>query len=122
MLTLQPFPDEKLKIDSSASEAENEFSVQAELYAMLRASGFRVRGEVRWFDPRTREHCRFDLVLFDAFGEPMEIVEVKARSVVHKDGAENTRQGRRYRRFGVPVTFVYGLDDAKRFISERMGG
>jgi hypothetical protein len=29
----------------------------------------------------------------------------------HKNGVEATRQGQRYRHFGVPVTFVYGYED-----------
>lgn len=61
-----------------------------------------------------RARCRFDLLIFNR-GELNHIVEVKAKPITHRRGVEATRQGTRYREFGVPVTFVYGLDDADEF-------
>lgn len=94
---------------------QSEFEVQAALFHELRNAGFVVRGEVLWRNPATRRCCRFDLVLYrDGF--PFHAIEVKSRPVKHKDGAQNTRQGKRYREFGVPVTFVYGFQDVAAFM------
>ena len=114
--TLEPISD-KYTIplrDSSPSE----FEVQAYLYGKLLALGFEVRGEVKWFDPDLRVQCRFDLVMYDD-GRATQIIEVKpAQRKWTKTPLEDTRQGRRYRLFGVPVTFVYGMEGAQRFLEE----
>lgn len=97
-------------------ESPSEFEVQAFLYGELKKMGRNVRGEVKWFDPDLRVQCRFDLVIYGERGAE-QIVEVKptARKWV-KTPLEDTRQGRRYRLFGVPVTFVYGMEDARKFL------
>jgi type I site-specific restriction-modification system R (restriction) subunit len=94
---------------------ETEFEVQASLYAALKTHGFKVRGEVKWVNKKTRETCRFDLVIYEN-ARPTRIVEVKAAHIKHRNGLEVTRQARRYRNFGVPVTFVYGAGDAATFL------
>lgn len=105
-------------------EGTSEFDVQATIYAALKAEGIDIRGEVPWRNGNTKakrgEVCRFDLVIYRN-GAAAEIVEVKGAPVRHKHGLENTRQGRRYVRFGVPVTFVYGMADAAMFINARRG-
>lgn len=101
-------------------ERPSEFEVQAWLYNRLLAAGLDVRGEVRWLDKKTRTSCRFDLVIYKN-GEAAEIIEMKWGEVKHKRGVENTRQGIRYRKFGVPVTFIYGQKDATDFYEKRAG-
>lgn len=118
METLEPL-DSKYVVPLGPDSRETEFEVQAALFSSLRNNGFDVRGEVKWCGPAQknarRETCRFDLVIYkDA--KPVHIVEVKAAPMTHKVGVEATRQGNRYRHFGVPVTFVYGGVDALAFL------
>lgn len=97
----------------------SEFEVQAFLWSGLKSLGIDVRGEVRWQQKKPRIHCRFDLVIYEE-AKAVRIIEVKAAPVKHKHGLHNTRQGTRYCKFGVPVTFVYGMSDAQEFLgSER---
>lgn len=118
METLSPV-DNRFKVPQLRKGYVTEFEVHASLYSALRANGFDVRGEVKWRDKLTRCSCRFDLVLYRN-DLPVEIVEVKAGRVTHRSGLENTRQGRRYRLFGVPVTFVYGAEDAQAFLEAKL--
>lgn len=123
MKTLEPVSSE-YQIPEVIDGHECEFSVQAFLYTDLLEAGFDVRGEVPWRNKKARMSCRFDVVIYE-FGRPVWIVEVKARPVSHRTVVEDTRQGRRYRMFGVPVTFVYGPEDAQRFVQfqiERRNG
>lgn len=100
---------------------ESEFEVQAYLYMTLRARGYDVRGEVQVFGEfglrKTKAACRFDLVLFSDEKESLCVFEVKARKVKHKTTVEETRQGKRYPLFGVPVHFVYGMEGANEILS-----
>jgi hypothetical protein len=99
---------------------DSEFEVQAWLYMALREAGFDVRGEVKTLYAakcrKTRakaQFCRFDLVIYEA-EVAARVLEVKAAKVGHKGGTpETTRQGTRYPTFGVPVSFVYGMDGAR---------
>ena len=107
---------------------ESEFEVQAFLFSELRRAGFDARGEVQvhgLFGQRAaKASCRFDIVIFEDKRAVM-VLEVKARPVIHKSGVENTRQGKRYPRFGVPVQFIYGMNDARKFLrthSAEVGG
>lgn len=93
-----------------------EFEVHAYLYSALRAKGVKVRGEVPWIDTKTREYCRFDLVIYDDELKPAQILEIKARPVRHQTAVEDTRQCKRYRCFGIPTTFVYGMEGADTFL------
>lgn len=103
----------------------SEFEIQADIYIKLKVHGIDVRGEVIWqqitSDGKTkrREKCRFDLVIFEG-GKAVEIVEIKDNVTRHKSGVEHTRQGRRYPRFGIPVTFVYGAEGAAMFLEEKL--
>lgn len=115
MQTLEPTGN-KYSVPILTSTYESEFEVQANLYSALKTKGVDVRGEVAWFDPETRMHCRFDLVIYRDLA-PAHILEVKARPIKHKTVLEDTRQGRRYRLFGIPVTFIFGADDAKLFLN-----
>lgn len=96
-----------------------EFEVQAFLYGALRAAGVDCRGELQLSDKATRSLYRFDLVIFSAAGKAVEILEVKAAPIEHRKGLEATRQGRRYRCFGIPVTFIYGMADARSYLALR---
>lgn len=98
----------------------NEFELHAWLYGKLKNIGLDVRGEVRWFDPVERIQCRFDLVIFEN-KRPHQIIEVKPPAAKRGKSVEDTRQGRRYRLFGVPVTFVYGAEDAKALLGSFAG-
>ena len=114
MITLQPV--NKQYTLNGKRDTHSEFEVQAYLYNELQKLGYVVRGEVRWFDPETRIHCRFDLVIYDG-DAPYWIIEVKPHAPgKRKMNLEDTRQGRRYRLFGIPVTFIYGISDATDFL------
>lgn len=113
MRTLTPLSD-RFRI-LALDHAVTEFEIQAWLYAELLLLGFTVRGEACWRDRETRLQCRFDLVILDG-QMPVEIIEVKDTVGRGQDRVEQTRQGQRYRHFGVPVTFVYGMDDAAEFL------
>lgn len=118
MKTLQPTSFEFLV--PVRSEKPTEFEVQAVLYNSLKMMGLDVRGEISLKDRETRRLYRFDIVIYrDGLAE--EIVEVKADEVAHRNGLENTRQARRYRQFGIPVTFVYGMGDVRAFVLKKQG-
>jgi hypothetical protein len=102
--------------------AHSEFEVQAWLYMALRDFGIDVRGELKTlFAARCRnsrpQFCRFDLVIFEQ-GKAVTILEVKANFVRHKNGVDATRQASRYREFGIPVQFVYGMNGAEKIVRE----
>lgn len=97
-----------------------EFEIQAFLYSALMARGVDVRGEVAHRirrDDQTgrRRACRFDLVVFSD-GVATCIIEMKAAPINHRTSVRETRQGRRYVEYGVPVHFVYGMDEARLFL------
>lgn len=120
MVTLEAVSSSK-SIEKPRAGRFSEFEVQATLYTGLLFRSVDVRGEVVKEFPRVkgqmREKCRFDLVIF--YGErAIRILEVKGDYVKHKNGVENTRQGRRYPQFGVPVTFIYGMNEAKQFLAD----
>lgn len=101
-----------------------EFEIQATLYCELRELGFNVRGEVKtgYSENGTKRKraatCRFDLAEFKD-GALIGIIEVKPNKTKHKtpEGWLGTRQGARYKNYGVPVTIVYGMDHAWELIS-----
>jgi hypothetical protein len=101
----------------------SEFEVQAWLYMALREAGYDARGEVKtFFQPKDKKarkkalFCRFDVVVYDEEQKAISVLEVKADKVKHQNGAEGTRQGQRYRVYGVPVTFIYGMEGAEAFV------
>lgn len=105
----------------------SEFEIQAELFWKLKAAGLDVHGEVVW-EHRTKqgtikrcEKCRFDIVIFKD-GAASEVLEVKDGKVRHKSGVEQTRQGKRYTRYGVPVTFIYGPEGAAQYLESKFTG
>ena len=101
-----------------------EFEIQAYLYSKLREFGINIRGEVKVHYSSTgtkfdkQATCRFDLAEFRE-GKLVGIIEVKSKKIKHKtaDGWNGTRQGKRYKNYGVPVLIVYGLEDAERIVS-----
>ena len=100
---------------------ESEFDVQAYLFNRLQEIGLNVKGEVKVkgkFGLKKKQLCcRFDLVIFDSNKNPTLIIEVKSGMVSHKTCVEDTRQGKRYIHFGVPVCFVYGMEEARVFVN-----
>lgn len=93
-----------------------EFEIQAWLWNSLTMMGFNIRGEVvaQFQDGGyKRQKCRFDLVHFED-GKPLGIIEVKPSRTKHKseNGWVDTRQGRRYHCYKLPVKIVYGMADA----------
>lgn len=106
-----PYPDHK-----------SEFEIHAAIYMTLLQAGINVRGEVQLYDcfglHKTKASCRFDLVVFDGLNNPKLILEIKSHVVKHKHGAENTRQFFKYGTFGVPVWFVYGMDDIEQIVHD----
>lgn len=119
MITLNPTA-EYFTVPKRDSEP-TEFEVQAYLYSTLKQLGINVRGEVSHRCPRTRRSFRFDLVIYQN-EEASEIIEVKSAPIKHKRGLEKTRQATRYRWFGLPVTFIYGMEDADRYLAPLRGG
>jgi hypothetical protein len=118
MHKLQPTTD-RYTVEMGDTSIATEFEVQAQLYADLTALGLDVRGELSWRSPDTREQCRFDLVIFKD-DRAVEIIEVKSKRV-NNDNFLRTRQARRYTQFGIPVTFIFGHQDADSYVMERMG-
>lgn len=100
-----------------------EFDVHAWLYIQLKDLGYDVNCQVsanlgRAIPKGRRGQCWFDIAVFQ--GEKLvEIIEVKAAQVTHKDGVDVTRQCIRYRKFGVPLTYVYGMQDAIELVRQR---
>lgn len=97
-----------------------EFEVQAYLWSNLRQLEFNVRGEVKAVYAG-RQRVRFDLAVFED-GNLVGIIEVKARPRKHKNGWENTRQGSRYKQYGVPIRLVYGMDQAQECVLDAEKG
>lgn len=97
-----------------------EFEVQAQLWSALRSLGINVRGEVKTAY-EGRSTVRFDLAVFDQ-GQLVGIIEVKKSAIKHKTTWQDTRQGRRYADFGVPVRIVYGSDDADELFEDAKQG
>lgn len=101
----------------------SEFEVQAELYFKIKQSlpTADVRGEVKSRGTHglreAKTACRFDLVVYDGI-VAVCIVEVKGGSVRHNTTIEDTRQGQRYRTYGVPVIVCYGSDDIDQTVNE----
>lgn len=92
-----------------------EFEVQAYVWNELKKRGVNARGEVKAKFAK-RSTVRFDIAIFKD-GKLIHIVEIKKAKVNHKTTWENTRQGHRYNQFGVPVTILYGMDDADKFLT-----
>lgn len=93
-----------------------EFEVQAFLWHGLRKLGWNVRGEVKARFAK-RSTVRFDLAVFDKT-KLTGIIEIKASPVKHKTCWADTRQGKRYTQFDVPVRIIYGHDEASLALEE----
>jgi hypothetical protein len=106
--------DEVMTKDASEPKGDTEFEVQAYLWGELRKMGVNARGEVKARYAK-RSWVRFDIAIFKD-GKLSHIVEVKRSIVKHKTTWEDTRQGKRYGDFGVPVTIIYGMGHAEEFI------
>ncbi|QYY30288.1 hypothetical protein K2O51_23245 [Cupriavidus pinatubonensis] len=84
-----------------------EFEIQAWLFVKLLEVGFDVRGEAAINLP-AGERCFFDLLVFEE--EQLKcIIEIKTMRAKGKSGEHEKRQRQHYRRFGVPVFYVYGM-------------
>jgi len=91
-----------------------EFEVQAYLWNELVKRGINARGEVKARYER-RAYVRFDVAIFEN-GSLTQILEVKRSKIRHKTSWEDTRQGRRYNDFNVPVRILYGMDDVNEYL------
>lgn len=93
-----------------------EFEVQAYVWNELRRKGVNARGEVK---TKFEKRCfvRFDVAIFEG-GKLTHIIEIKRSKMKHKTRWEDTRQGQRYNQFGVPVTILYGMEDAEKFVND----
>jgi hypothetical protein len=91
-----------------------EFEVQAYVWNRLQSLGVNARGEVKT-KYKDKTYVRFDIAVFDN-GSLSHIIEIKRSVIKHKTSWEDTRQGQRYNEFGVPVTIIYGMEDAIRFV------
>ncbi len=108
----------------------SEFEVQAELFFSLKRNfpSAEFRGEVKSRGThglrKEKTACRFDIVAYES-GVAACIIEVKDRDVKHKTNFEDTRQGIRYRTYGIPVIVCYGVEDIQESVSavgEALGG
>lgn len=84
----------------------SEFEIHAALYIRLRQAGYKVRGHAT--AKYENGMCTFDLVVFDGDYRPKVIIEVKNSA---NTSLPNTRQGMRYRHFGLPVVLFWNLDE-----------
>ena len=127
--------EDGLELPKFSDGDHSEFEVQANLFRALTELGLKVRGELtvrgKKKDSRTRRtremvlnpsgrwQCRFDLVIYDG-EDPVHIVEIKGRRKTTYAGVpyEQKSQEIRYRQFGLPVTFVYGMEGAREFLVE----
>jgi hypothetical protein len=105
--------------DVKEPTSPTEFEVQAYVWNELRKKGVNARGEVKTQFAK-RQHVRFDIAIFDG-GKLTHIIEIKISKIKHKTSWANTRQGYRYNQFGVPVTILYGMDDAVNFLNNLTG-
>jgi hypothetical protein len=103
-----------VKYEVEEPVGDTEFEVQAYLWGELRSMGINARGEVKTqYGKRT--WVRFDIAIFTN-GELTQIIEIKRSPIKHKTTWEDTRQGKRYIEFGVPVVIIYGMQQAKEFL------
>jgi len=86
------------------------------LVAGLRKKGINARGEVGGFIldriSKTRKHVRFDIVCFEG-KEPVLIIEVKR---MHAPKKGQWAQMQKYRKFGIRVVSITGMEKAKEFL------
>lgn len=85
-----------------ATQPRTEFELQAWLYNRLNLDGFDVRGEIKGRTSAGR-NARFDLIV-SVGNRVIAIIEVKDTP---GSKLEKTRQGSRYRTFGVPVFLFF---------------
>jgi hypothetical protein len=97
-----------------ATQPRTEFELQAWLYNRLNLDGFDVRGEIKG-KTNAGENARFDLTVFVG-SRIVAIIEVKDTP---GSKLEKTRQGRRYRSFGVPV-FLFFLENQYLHLRARL--
>ena len=84
----------------------SEFEIQATVWAHLIQDGHLVRGCVPAFHLEEKAKCTFDLVVYRQNGTPMAIIEIKNSKGTR---LEKTRQGRRYRAYGLPVILFWDI-------------
>lgn len=95
-----------------------EFEIHAYIYSALRRAGVNVRGNISAiYDANRGNLCRFDIVIFE-FGVASRIVEVKNGGPEQCGIRGQGRQCRRYREYGVPLTYVIGMPQAEKFVRE----
>ena len=97
-----------------------EFEVQAVIWAGLRSLGINARGEVKC-KFAGRAQVRFDIAVFQD-GELAGLIECKRAEKQCDSSWEETRQGKRYSQFGVPVRLVRGMDDATKLLLDAARG
>ncbi len=105
---------EQARHDVKEPTGHTEFEVQAYVWHRLRSLGVNARGEVKT-KYKGKAYVRFDIAVFDN-GSLSHIIEIKRSAIKHKTSWEDTRQGQRYNDFGVPVTILYGMEDAIKFV------
>ena len=100
-------------------DSPTEFEIQAFIYWSLKSKGVSVRGEIKVScadaASNTTGTCRFDILIFNE-NRLSRIVEVKKNPFRDLAQIRIGRQCRRYRRFGVPVTYVFGMESARKFV------
>lgn len=98
---------------------ESEFEVQANLYSLLKARGYRVRGCVQaWCEDPDPHRVYFDLVIYDGSNEAIAVVECKNDQCALTELPSGTRQHRRYQKFGVPVIKCAGSQYIERTVQQ----
>ena len=96
-----------------------EFEVQATIWTALRQMGFNARGEIktRFVCERKRSCCRFDILVYKQDGDVLCIIEIKSDKRKDLSNWSETRQGKRYAEFGVPVYLIHGMSHSLKFLA-----
>jgi len=99
----------------------SEFEIQAELYHRLRNLGVDVRGSVpsKCEDFGKFKRVIFDLVVFKG-STATHIIECKSRENTRTAPHQNSRQLRRYSKFGVPLIWCFHFDQIEETIKKVM--
>lgn len=95
----------------------SEFEIQSFVYEVLKKKGINIRGNV----PNGRKNGNpnfvkmyFDLVVYSKDNVAEKIIEIKDSENHNLD----TKQHNKYKTVGLPVIYVRGMREARRFVNE----
>ena len=91
-----------------------EVEIQALVYVKLVGMGLDARCEVA----AQGGSCYFDVVVFNKKRCAVRIIEIKAAKTI----GNARKQRRKYGRYGLPVDYIVGLEDAKKYLRKVYSG